>query len=362
MKHGQNGHAALRACGSCAKCERKVWMEQIEKTCIPSVETSSVEKIFPVAKIFPMHIREALAKTMWQEGLEEIRVRVGQPVEFYYDTGTRYLTCDGRDAEVCYRASVLDIAEMVNYISNYSLYAYKEELRQGYITIEGGHRIGLAGSAVTERGKMVGLAQISFLNIRIAHEKKNCASEILPYIRNGESIHNTLFVSEPGAGKTTFLRDAIRLLSEGSEGHPGLKVCVVDERSEIAACHLGVPQNDMGPRTDVLCGCGKSEGMQLLLRAMSPQVLAVDELGEERDFLAVEQAVFSGSRVLGTIHAGDVRELREKPYLRGWLGKEMFGRYIQIVREPGGARGVKVYDAKMEMLCESAVEDCLGKR
>lgn len=310
-----------------------------------------------VEKIFPLHIRAALLETGWQLGLEEIRVRVGQPVEFFYDTGMQYLvyakggrelslTSSADGAEKRYRVTLQDIAEMLNYISNYSLYAYKEELRQGYITIEGGHRIGLAGCVAMEQGKIAGLAHISFLNIRIAHEKRDCAKSILPFIRDKDSIYNTLFVSKPGAGKTTFLRDSIRLLSEGDEECPGLKVCVVDERAEIAACHLGVPQNDLGPRTDVLCGCGKSEGMQMLLRAMSPQVLAVDELGSEQDFRAVEQAVFSGSRVLGTIHAGDVGELIEKPYLRRWMEKGVFGRYIQIAREADGTRSVKVYDAK----------------
>lgn len=307
---------------------------------------------FPVEKIFPLHIRLAVAALSRQEGLEEIRVRVGQPVEFFYGTKTCELMCaeDGQRTENVYRATMKDIVEMLNYISNYSLYAYQDELRQGYITIEGGHRIGLAGCAATEQGRIAGLTHISFLNIRIAHEKRGCARQILSYIRDGDDIYNTLFVSKPGAGKTTFLRDSIRLISEGSGICPGLKVCVVDERSEIAACHMGVPQNDLGPRTDVLCGCGKTEGMQMLLRAMSPQVLAVDELGSEQDFMAVEQAAFSGCRVLGTIHAGNVEELVEKPYLCRWLEKGVFGRYIQIVRSRDGTRGVRVYDANRREL------------
>ena len=99
------------------------------------------------------------------------------------------------------------------------------------------------------------------MNIRVAHEKKGCAEKILPFLKDGESIYNTLLVSKPGAGKTTCLRDCIRSLSNGKEGWEGMKICVVDERSEIAACHLGIPQNDMGIRTDVLSGCGKSEAM-----------------------------------------------------------------------------------------------------
>lgn len=318
---------------------------------------------FSVEKIFPLSIREKLTDTAWKRGLEEVRVRVGQPMEFFYDSGSRCLVmahgtgtfADSRGYQQTagepYRVTMQDIAEMLSYISNYSLYAYKEELKQGYITIEGGHRVGLAGGAVMENGKMTGLHHISFLNIRIAHERYGCAEKLLPYIRHGNSIHNTLFLSEPGAGKTTLLRDCIRMLSEGTKENPGLKVCVVDERSEIAACHLGVPQNDLGPRTDVLDGCSKPEGMQLLLRSMSPQILAVDELGGEGDFWAVEQAVYSGSRVLGTIHAGDIRDLAEKPYLHRWAKKEIFKRYILIERERDGNRKLQVFDAHMEKLC-----------
>lgn len=315
-----------------------------------------------IAKIFPGHMREALARDDWQEGLEEIRVRVGQPVEFFYDMGCKYLlqtetgsAFAGALPGEAYRQesgmSMTDITEMLNYISNYSLYAYSEELKQGYITIEGGHRIGLAGSVARENGKISGLHHVAFLNIRIAHEKKGCAEEIMRFIRNGESVYNTLVLSEPGAGKTTLLRDCIRQLSEGTEDVDGMKVCVVDERSEIAASHLGVPQNDLGPRTDVLDGCGKPEGMRMLLRAMSPQVIAVDELGGEEDFLAVEQALYSGSRVIGTIHAGSVRELSEKPFLQKWVEKRMFGRYIWIRRMADGRRCTQVFDAQMERLC-----------
>lgn len=316
-----------------------------------------------IEKIFPLRIREHLPAVPWQEGLEEIRVRIGQPMEFSYDTTNRYLMKQAGTCTFCgeaefwngagefYRITEGDIAEMLNYISNYSLYAYKEEMKQGFITVEGGHRIGIAGGTVVENGKITGLHHIAFLNIRVAHERIGCAGELLPYIRYQNSIYNTLLLSAPGAGKTTYLRDSIRMLSEGSVDSPGLKVCVVDERSEIAACHMGIPQNNLGPRTDVLDGCGKAEGMLMLLRSMSPQVLAVDELGTEKDFMAVEQAVYAGSKVLGTVHAGDIRELSEKPFLRRWVGKKVFRRYVYIERGKQGNRRFQIYDEHMEKLC-----------
>ena len=322
-----------------------------------------VKRVCQMEQLFPVSVRTKLMAENWQEGVEEIRVRVGQPMEFLYANGNRYLLklnetdCFGdihtvlNEPERLYAAKEKDIAEMLSYISNYSLYAYREEMKHGYITVEGGHRIGIAGQTALENGRVSGMHHISFLNIRVAHERIGCAREILPYLLYRDSIYNTLFLSAPGAGKTTYLRDSIRMISRGNGLCPGLKVCVVDERSEIAACHMGVPQNDVGPRTDVLDGCGKAEGMMMLLRSMSPQVLAVDELGTEKDFFAVEQAVYSGSRVLGTIHAGEIRELMEKPFLRKWMERRIFKRFVFIMRAEDGKRKIQIYDENMEKLC-----------
>lgn len=315
-----------------------------------------------IEMLFPKHIRCLFKTREWLEGLEEIRVRIGQPMEFLYETKICYLKLNANEVVFCeskeawrnkinlYLASSTDIAEMMSYISNYSLYAYKEEIRQGYITIEGGHRIGVAGQAAIEGGRIAGIYHIAFLNIRVAHERFGCADKILPLIRQKNSIYNTLILSAPGAGKTTLLRDSIRALSTGEEHFEGVKVCVVDERSEIAACYHGVPQNDLGPRTDVLDGCGKAEGLLMLIRAMSPQVVAVDELGTQEDFLAVEQAVNCGSRVIGTVHAADMRELSEKKYLRQWMEKSIFKRFILIEKE-NAKRNISVFDEHMEKLC-----------
>lgn len=320
------------------------------------------EKEFRLEQIFPVHIRDQIRMEEIWGALEEIRVRVGQPLEFITGTGSSYLTLsDGTGtwvrateegaAKKAYRITVRDVAELVNYSSSYSLYAYKEELKQGYLTLAGGHRVGMAGVAVTEGGQICGISPVTFLNIRVAHEKKGCAEGLLPYLKNAGNVCNTLFFSEPGAGKTTLLRDCIRMLSDGTASDMGLKVCVVDERSEIAACHIGVPQNDLGTRTDVLCGCTKPAGIRMLLRAMSPQVIALDELGGEEDFFAVEQAVYSGCRVLGTIHAGSMDELARKPYLKEWMKQGVFERYVGISREKDGGRRYQIYNAGMERLC-----------
>lgn len=311
--------------------------------------------------LFPLHLREALQRVDTLEQLEEIRVRIGQPLFFYVQNqefllakkGGSYVLLESKRAfgEQIYHVTEQDLREMQNYISNYSLYAYQEELKNGFITIEGGHRIGVAGTTVKKDGQVSGVSRLMFFNIRVAHEKKGCAKKLLSFLTEGETIYNTLLISPPGAGKTTFLRDCIRSLSYGESGIGGKKIGLVDERSEIAASFHGIPQNDVGPRTDVLDGCGKPEGMLLLLRTMSPQILAVDELGGEADFKAVEQAAYCGCKILGTVHAGSIAEVKEKAFLKSWSKKGVFERYVFIKKEADGTRSFSVYTKNWECLC-----------
>lgn len=297
--------------------------------------------------IFPVRIRPSIPENRW-EGLEEIRIRAGLPVEFLY-----------ADRKSLHFGTVRkeEIMEMLNYLSGYSLYALEENLRQGYFTMKGGHRIGVAGRTAREKtGKggadaVGGIYDINGLNIRVAHERKGCAKSLTEAIRKQDTIHNTFIVAPPGAGKTTYLRDCVRLLSTGDAKHPGMKVSVVDERSEIAACFEGVPQNDLGPRTDVLDNCPKERGMLMMLRSMSPQVIAVDELGTEGDFEAVYQAVSTGSRILGTVHAEQLSELSEKPYMKKLMEQGMISRFALLKREIDGKRTMEVYDEAMRRIC-----------
>lgn len=285
-------------------------------------------------KAFRTQVNAAILK-----GAEEIRIRVGQPLEILYaDEKSR---CFGM-------LSGEQMREMMNYLSGYSVYAIEEELRQGFFTVEGGHRVGVSGRTSYQKkghwNEMNLLSDINGLNIRLAHERKDCAKNIVPWLYRGEGIYHTFLFAPPGVGKTTYLRDCIRLLSEGGNGKRGCKVGVVDERSEIAACHRGVPQNDLGKRTDVLDNCPKEQGMRMLLRSMSPEIIAVDELGLPEDFAAAAEIARCGVAILGTLHAKTVEEIRQRLKKGGLYGLFENMRLVGIQRLSDGIRSIEVYD------------------
>lgn len=273
-----------------------------------------------VLSIFPNMLREMLdSMQIDTDQLQEIRIRAGRQM---------LVLCGNQEYASGQMLSGMQIKEILSYLSNYSLYAYEDEIRQGFLSLPGGHRVGLSGRTILEARKVKTLTEISSLNIRFAHEVKGCADELLPYLwENGRLLH-TLIVSAPGHGKTTLLRDCIRQISDGSALHPGMTVGVVDERSEIAGCFRGLPGNDVGFRTDVLDGCPKAEGMMMLIRSMSPKVVAVDEIGSRDDLNALTMAMNCGCVLLATVHGNSMEELRKKPVLREMVEAGMFERYV----------------------------------
>ena len=300
--------------------------------------------------VFPTSIRPRMRKINW-DGLEEIRVRIGWPVELIYGNHNEWLgNYDSMIDRQC-------LDEMLNYITGYSIYAMDEEIRQGYITFSGGHRIGITGHATyealrdTRDSRITNIVDIGGLNIRIAHERKGCAEKIVSYLKKGESIYNTLFFAAPGVGKTTYLRDTIRILSEGEAERSGLKISVIDERSEIAACINGKPQNDLGKRTDVLDACPKEIGMRMVLRTMSPDVIAVDEIGKEGEFELLEQMRCSGVKILGTIHAGDIDEVLHNSMIQKGIKAGAIERFVELRRLCNGHRTFRIYDTSGKVLC-----------
>lgn len=264
------------------------------------------------------------------EKLQEIRLRVNGPLMVVYNHREAFITREGQMAAEEKAAVIItyaQIRETMEYISDYSLYAYEDEIRQGFITIQGGHRVGIAGKIVLEDGKIRNIKYISFINIRLSHQIPGCADRVMPYIKSGKDINHTLIISPPRCGKTTILRDIIRQISQSPDG---INVGVVDERSEIAACYLGVPQNDVGIRTDVLDCCPKADGMMMLIRSMSPQVIAVDEVGSRKDLEAIEYVINCGCKLIATVHGSSVDDLRSRPILRRLVEERLFERYVVL--------------------------------
>ena len=278
------------------------------------------------------HISPEVFKT-----LQEIRLRMNQPIILRIN-GQKYgLNEKGVTTALHkgYKVKRENMENILKCISDFSLYALEDEIKQGFITIEGGHRIGIVGKAVLEHNEIKTLKYISGMNIRIAHEVIGCASSVMPYIVGKNRVYHTLIVSPPGCGKTTLLRDIIRQLSYGFSGFGPYTVGVVDERSEIGACYLGTPQNDLGPETDILDNCPKVEGMRMLLRSMAPDVVAVDEIGKGEDVGAIEEMLCAGVSILCTVHGKDLDECKKKPLLKQLLEEGAFERVIILSHHKG---------------------------
>ena len=217
-------------------------------------------------------------------------------------------------------------------------------MKQGFITIEGGHRVGVTGQAILEEGKVRNIKYISSINIRMAHEVPGCADKVFPYITYNRQLAHTMIISPPGCGKTTLLRDIVRQVSDGNEWLRGMTVGVVDERSEIGGSYMGIAQNHLGVRTDVLDGCPKAEGMIMLIRSMGPQVIAVDEIGMESDVHAIEYAMHCGCKMLVTAHGSSLEEIAKKPALARMIEAQAFERYIVLENKEQVGQVSAIYD------------------
>lgn len=293
-----------------------------------------------ILHLFPGRYRGFWQRTAEeQKTVQEIRLRAGRPVILHRSSKELFLTGQGEFTQSltqAYCATEGELEEILEHICHYSPYAFEEELRRGFVTVAGGHRVGVAGQAVLETdGSIRTFKNIAYLNIRVSHEIKGAADGILPEMYERGFLKSTLIISPPGCGKTTLLRDLIRQISDGNSYGAGMTVGVVDERSELAGSFLGKPQNDMGTRTDVLDGCPKDLGMLLLLRSMSPQVIAIDELGGDRELTALRQAAACGCKVLATVHGEDRRDVEYRFGMEACLWERLFDRFLVLGKDRG---------------------------
>lgn len=273
-------------------------------------------------QVLPLHIRQLALRLPPEQMMqvEEIRLRIGRrPAAVLWDgefplPGSRMVERE-------------DLERLVEIASRWSIHTVLEQMCRGFLPLEGGHRLGLCGTAVMKGESVHALRDISCANLRIARQRVGVCQPLLSRLRSPSQLHNTLILAPPGAGKTTLLRDLIRAVSSGEDG---LRVGVVDERGELAAAWRGHAQLELGERTDVLSDCPKAVGMELLLRGMSPQVLAVDEITARRDVQAMAGAVGCGVSLLATAHGTNKQDLERRPVYRELMQQGIFRRLVTI--------------------------------
>ena len=275
--------------------------------------------------LLPYHLRGAarLLDDAQKVEAEEFRLRMGAM--------PTVLLAGGEAAFGHAPVTAKELGAVLEVASAASAHAVRDSLKNGYITARGGFRVGLGGQVAVREGEVAGFLHLGSAAIRITKEIQGLADEILPQITEAGLLKSSLIISPPGGGKTTVLRDIIRQCS-----HAGRRVAVADERGEISAMREGVPQMDVGPRTDVLVGCFKDQGIMMLLRAMNPEIVAMDEITAGRDTQALENAANCGVTLLATAHGAGVEDLMGKPMYRRMIRRGLFERFVVISRNGQG--------------------------
>lgn len=276
--------------------------------------------------ILPLEVSSILQNFSFSD-LREIRLRTGRYMMLYYGNETISTQNIFNSTEIC---------KIFEAICQNSVYAYLNQICEGFITLCGGHRIGICGECETNDGRISNIHNFCGINIRIAREFKGCANKLMPYIKNGNEIKNTLLVSPPACGKTTMLRDIARIISENK------KVTVIDERKELGAVYRGIPQFDLGFQTDVFSKSPKNLGMIMALRALSPDVIITDEVGTKDDISAMEQALGAGCKIITSIHGYSAESIKNS---KGQL-LSLFDVLIELKKENGIPEISKITNAK----------------
>lgn len=279
-----------------------------------------------VLPLLPERIRQALYNVNDEKPLLEIRLRLGYPIQLVYAEHDRLLYAPNGKGMM----TAEDCKELLLRICEQSVYAWSEELKNGFVTLQGGYRVGICGRAVMQDGKIERFSEVNAFNFRIVRAIKGVGEPLLPSIKDEDDrLLSTLIVSPPNGGKTTLLRDIVRLVSWGVGIKPQ-RIALVDERFEIAGCVRGQPQFDIGPRTDVMSGMTKARAMSLMLATMSPQVIATDELQQAGDIDAALQAQSGGVTLVATAHGGGVEDVLKRGQMKRLYREQVFSRYVQL--------------------------------
>ena len=274
-----------------------------------------------ISKIFPKQISSLILKYNL-EGLEEIRIRANRQILLKF--------CD-REVIIDYFVSKDEILQILQVICDNSIYSYQSQICSGFITIKRtAIEYGISGDVVLENGKVKNISHIYSLNFRIASEVDGAGRKILEYIVDfdKQTVYNSLIVGPPCSGKTTIIRDLAKILSDGNERIKGMTIGIVDERNELSAMYRGIPQNDLGRRTDILNNVKKNIGIEMLVRSMAPQVIIADEIGNAEDISAIKYALTSGVRGIFTAHGESYEDLEQNPIFSKMINLKLFQKII----------------------------------
>lgn len=317
-------------------------------------ETASINerlKLGGILRCLPKPIYNALTRLsiMQLSEITELRLTAMRPLLVYTRGGFFFLTELGQPTANhgnALQVTKENITETFGLMCESSVYAKKEDIKQGFITLEGGHRAGICGSAVIQDGLLTTLKDISAINIRIAHQAIGAADGIMDKITGIGGIYNTLIISPPGCGKTTLLRDIARQLGSGYGSSPALRVGIADERGEIAAVYKGIAQNNVGVKTVVMDSCPKVQAMLMLLRSMGPEVIITDEIGSVNDVEAINSVLNAGVKVIASIHGFNVNDILNKKHIASLIGKSGFSCIVTLSKKHGAGtvEGIDYYD------------------
>lgn len=292
------------------------------------------EKYQEACSFFPAQIRESLLTLPQdkQKTVREICLRAERPLIISAFCADYFLSRTGCFSTLLpadpYLVSRAELSETVKRITEYSLHSFQRELNEGFVTVRGGHRAGLAGSAAQSGGGIVSVTDIGSLTLRVARQVIGAGEELCRMLFS-TGVSSTLLAGAPASGKTTLLRDMTRCLSDGLSGK-GIKISLIDERGELAAVSRGVAQNNVGVRTDVFDGYPKGEGMAIAVRSMTPRLLVVDEIATERDAASIRQGLNAGAAVIATVHAASMEELHRKKHICSLLAEGAFRNIVLL--------------------------------
>lgn len=295
--------------------------------------------------ILPISLAQLITTKFNIAGIYEVRIRTAKPI--YINYFGEYIKLRDSSQSVIYADPKL-IEYVITHTTEMSVYKYNSQIRQGFITTQDGVRIGLAGEVVQdENGEVKTIKNLTSLVIRIPHEIKDCAVEIMPFIADCFEVKNTLIISSPGCGKTTIIRDIARQLGRGERLY---NILVVDERYEIAGAENGIARMDVGTTADVVSGGNKDYSFTNGIRSLKPDVIVTDEIGFKSDVFSIKNAILSGVKVIATAHAKDLSELKKKPVFSGLIRDKIFERIVVISSRDGMGTLEQIFNSDLEPL------------